>query len=59
MAFDVISAALSDSLVVTPLGSPLHPWDDVESLTGGNHVQQIHKKSKMVVEKSKEREVGS
>ena len=59
MVFDVTFAALSHSLVVTSLGSPLHPRDDVESFTNRNHAQQIHSESKIVVEKSEEREVRS
>jgi hypothetical protein len=58
MVFDVTFAALSHSLVVTPLGSALHPLDDVKSFVNRNHVQQIYYSgSKIVVEKSEERKV--
>jgi len=59
MVFDVTFAAVSHSLVVTLLGSPLHLRDDAESLTNRNDVQQIHSESKIVIEKSEEREVRS
>ncbi len=59
MVFHVTFPALSHSPVVTPLGSPLHLRDDVESLTNRNHLQRIRSESKIVVEKSEEREVRS
>ena len=59
MVFDVTFAVLSHFLVVTSLASPLHPRDDVKSLVNRNHIQQIHKESKILVEKSEEREVRS
>ncbi len=58
MAFDVTFAALSHPLLVTPLGRHLHAAF-VEFIANRNLVQQVHEKSKILVEKSGEREVGS
>ncbi len=59
MGFDVTFAAPSRSLAVTPLNSPLYRRDDVKSLTNRNDVQRKHRESKIMVEKSEEREVRS
>ena len=57
MVFDVTFTPLSHPLLVTPLGNPLHPRDDVEPLVNRRHVQQVHSESMIVVEKSEERKV--